>query len=105
MNTAIMVLWYGVSYIRLLKKYKIIHFNIFGFQCFKLKAFDDAFETIYGDSEVNFIQVQQISEELKTNCLRLISLAKNQKDSSKDLYMTYNVIQIFSHLSILNKKY
>jgi len=79
------LVWHFTQNHRLLKKYKVIHFNIFGFQYFKLKAFDDAFETIYGDSEINFIQVQQISEELQTNCLRLISVAKNQKDSSKDL--------------------
>lgn len=51
----------------------------------QLKAFDDAFETIYGDDEVSFIQVHQISEELQTNCLRLINTVNNQTDSSKIL--------------------
>lgn len=54
------------------------------FSICQLKAFDDAFETIYGENVVNFVQVQQISEELQTNCLRLINMITTQKDSSKN---------------------
>lgn len=49
----------------------------------QLKAFDDAFETIYGDNEVGFIQVQQLSEELQSNCVHLINMVKTQKNTSK----------------------
>lgn len=52
----------------------------------QLKAFDDAFETIYDNNDVNIVHVQQISEELQTNCLHLINkMVKNKNDSSKNL--------------------
>jgi len=50
----------------------------------QLKAFDDAFETIYGNNEVNLIQVLQMAEELQVNCIHLINLIKTQIKSSKD---------------------
>lgn len=58
--------------------------NIFNFDyIIQLKAFDDAFETIYGDSEVSLVQVQQIAEELQLNCIRIVNLIKTQIKSSK----------------------
>lgn len=59
--------------------------NIFNFDyIIQLKAFDDAFETIYGDNEVSFVQVQQMALELQLNCIRMINLIKTQIKSSKN---------------------
>lgn len=34
---------------------------------------------IYGDNEISFIQVQQISEELQSNCVQMVNVLKNKK--------------------------
>lgn len=67
----------------------------FTYEC-QLTAIDDAFETIHGDSEFGLIQIQQISEELQSNCIRLINESKSQKDSSKVLFV-FNYIH-YSYL-------
>ncbi|XP_060866820.1 uncharacterized protein LOC132942446 [Metopolophium dirhodum] len=64
----------------------------------KLKAFDDAFETIYGNNEVNLIQVLQMAEELQVNCIHLINLVKIQIKSTE-------VEKLRSKLYLLENKY
>lgn len=69
---------------------------------YQLKAFDDAFETIYGDNEINFIKIREISEEFQTNCVRLINIAKTRKNSSKYLNVTcHYMVKYFIYLFYL----
>ncbi|XP_029342843.1 uncharacterized protein LOC100574889 [Acyrthosiphon pisum] len=68
----------------------------------KLKAFDDAFETIYGNNEVNFIQVLQMAEEVQVNCIRLINLVKTQINSIEKLRSKINLLEN-KHLNTINK--
>ncbi|XP_022172857.1 uncharacterized protein LOC111035520 isoform X2 [Myzus persicae] len=69
-----------------------------------LKAFDDAFETIYGNNEVSFIQIHQIAEELQANCIRMINLVKTQIKSAEieELKSEFNLLENES-LTTINK--
>ncbi|XP_025208184.1 uncharacterized protein LOC112603701, partial [Melanaphis sacchari] len=58
-----------------------------------LKAFDDAFETIYGNNEVSFIHIQKISEELQENCIHMINTIKTQSESIEIEKSKYNLLE------------
>jgi hypothetical protein len=57
---------------------------------YQLKAFNDAFETIYGDNEVSCIQVQQLSEEFQSNCVHFKNMFEIKK--SKIIIINYSYI-------------
>ncbi|XP_060854647.1 uncharacterized protein LOC132932342 [Rhopalosiphum padi] len=58
-----------------------------------LKAFDDAFETMYGNNEVSFIHIQKISEEFQANCIHMINTFKTQSESLEIEKSKYNLLE------------
>ncbi|CAH1725158.1 unnamed protein product [Aphis gossypii] len=67
-----------------------------------LKAFDDAFETMYGNNEVSSTHIQKLSEEFQENCVHMINTIKTQSELIEIEKSKYNVLENES-TSTINK--